>query len=305
MIFVTGDVHDSAMGGRDQAWLARHGARSEIDCAEAFARLAAEAGVPVTLFLTGLCARESPGAVARLAAVPGVAVGGHTWNGLRPTWRHALRHRFTGSFYGSREAQARDVARTLGALREATQGSIRAWRTHAFFGDAITRSVLAGTDVAVVSDAVDARGRIERIASGLVSVPINTDVDHDTMAHGDLRPDVLAGEQALRDHPWRAARPPWRRGHLAQAAREVARRALGVPRRPIVIARAAPDAWWNGVRRQVDDRLLSAGFATLLLHPACLEIAGGAGLMRAMLRDLAGLPCRPLGDAATFVPHGR
>ncbi len=301
MIFITGDVHDWAMGGTDQTWMRRHGRPTELACALRYGELAARHRVPVTLFLTGRCAGEAPETLRRLACNPWVEIGGHTWNGLQPAWRHALRARSTGSFYGPPEAQARDIARTTQALSAAIGRPLAAWRTHAFRGDATTRSVLERSEISVVSDIVDPGGAIERIGARLVSVPINTSPDHDHMHHGELQPTWLERECALRANPWRALRPPLRRRDLIRAGKELGKACLGFPRPRLPSPYEPPHAWWRTVRGEINDRLRASGFATLLLHPACMDIVDGMATLDTIFRELSSLPCRPLQEATAFI----
>lgn len=305
MIFVTGDVHDPAMGGADQAWLARHGLPDEVACAEKFARIAERHGVPVTLFLTGRCAPAAPDALRRLAANPLVELGGHTWNGLQPAWRHMLRERRDGSFYGSAPAQRADVTRTLGALGAAAGRPITLWRTHAFRGDRVTLEVIEDQGVRVVSDRVDPEGRIEHVGRRLVSVPVNTPVDHDHMLHGAFTRSWVERDAEIRADPRAALRRPWQGRNLARGAKELVKRGLGLPAPRPSADRRDPAAWWRWTREALDQRLAARGFATLLLHPACMEIVDGMALLDTIFRELARLPCRRRADAApTEAGHG-
>jgi hypothetical protein len=304
MIFVTGDVHDGAMGGVDQMWLRRHDRPSELACAVRFTAIAARHDIPVTLFLTGRCAEEAPELVRRLADDPLVEIGGHTWNGLQPVWRHGVSELSTGSFYGSRRFQERDVTMTLAALRGVTGRPVTAWRTHAFRGDATTLRVLAECGVVIASDHVEGRGRIARLGGGLISVPINTMPDHDHVAHGALTRDRVEWERAIRANPWVGFRLPVRRAGVGRACRELVKRSLGLSRRALATDYVPLDEWWRRVRRQIDERISEAGFATLLIHPACMEIADGMASLDSMFAELATLPCRPLSEARSLVAHG-
>ena len=142
MIFVTGDVHDMDMGGPDQACLRAANRGTEMECAVRYARLAAEHEIRVTLFVSGKALRDEPSALAELTENPFVEIGGHTWNSLQPTWKHLLRQRFGGSYYGSWRSQYRDITRTRRELEKGTGQRLCSWRTHAYRGDARTNRIL-------------------------------------------------------------------------------------------------------------------------------------------------------------------
>ena len=79
MIFITGDVHNYL--GPDLHRV--HNCIDEGAAAVRYARLAAEFGLNVTLFVTGLALREQPDAFKTLASLGNVELGGHGWDSLK------------------------------------------------------------------------------------------------------------------------------------------------------------------------------------------------------------------------------
>lgn len=288
MIFVTGDVHDMAMGGPDQACLREQGKMTEMDCAVKFADMAAESGVAVTLFVTGRAAQEEPAALGRLVDNPYVEVGGHTWNGLQPPWKHVVRERMHGSYYGRYEFQRRDIVQTLEVIER--QAGIRpiSWRTHAYRGDATTNRILDEVGCRVVSDTVAPSATIQQVGESLLSLPINTPPDHEHLYHGRFTPEWRTRDALLRRRPWtilthQDARPYWKR-----ALKEVGKRVLGVhtPAKPFGDVYVHQADWWSWVEAEMTARLAEAGFATLLLHPACMEVLDGMASLATILQKV-------------------
>ncbi len=109
MIFITGDVHDTGLRSPDQHRLKKKSAMTEMDCALKYAKLAERYNIPVTLFVTGQIAQKERDNLKGLAGMQNVEIGGHTWNGLQPSWLHFLRERLMGSYYGSKCQQEKDI----------------------------------------------------------------------------------------------------------------------------------------------------------------------------------------------------
>lgn len=253
MIFVTGDVHDMAMGGKDQEWLKENSELTEMGCAVKYADIAAEYEVPVTLFLTGKVAREEEGKLASLGENEFVEIGGHTWNALRPSWRHHLSQQFLGTYYGPKWVQRRDIEKTLRTIEDMTGGDLVSWRTHGYRGDEVTDELLAEAGLKVVSDEIGPDKNMERLGNDLLSIPINLPPDHEHLYHGKY--DV-SGEEENR------------------GIKSLARKVLGIEKRKKAFDdfRKKKVDWWSWVQESLDSRLEEQGFATFLLHPACMEI---------------------------------
>jgi len=278
MIFVTGDVHDMDMGGADQDWLRRNSELTEMECAVKYGEIAARSGVPVTLFLTGKAARQENETLTSLLENEFVEVGGHTWNALRPSWIHHLWKRLWGTFYGPAWFQRRDIARTLHVLEDAKRGKVEVWRTHGYRGTDKTEELLSRAGVRVVSDAIGPSEKARALSDELLSVPINVPPDHEHLYHGNYD---ISGEGA--------------NGGMKKIIRE----ALGAEgrKRAFCDRRLMGKDWWEWVRDELEKRLKEFGFATLLLHPACMEILDGMELLEEIFDFLGERDCAFLSEA--------
>ena len=57
---------------------------TEIDASRKMAEITAKYGLSVTLFFTGLCAKESPDLLKEIGGIKNVEVGGHNSFAFRP-----------------------------------------------------------------------------------------------------------------------------------------------------------------------------------------------------------------------------
>ena len=270
MIFVTGDVHDMDMGGEDQTWLRRHSGLTEMKCAVEYGEIAAKYGVPVTLFLTGKAARQEEEELSALVENEYVELGGHTWNALRPSWPHHLYKRFFGTFYGPSWYQRWDIEKTVEALENLTGERVVTWRTHGYRGTEATEKLLAQRGIEVVSDEVGPRKEVRQLNRGLLSVPINLPPDHEHVFHGKFDGSKEKESSGSR-------------------MKGLLRTLLGIERREKAFgeSRLEKDAWWEWVRAELGERLNEPGFATFLLHPACMEILDGMEVLEEVFEFLS------------------
>lgn len=248
-VCVTGDVHHMGLETREQSYLDR----SELDCAEAYVEIAASHGVPVTLFVTGKLAAEDPGRVGRLAAREGVAVGGHTYYAYG-TPVHSVLRALSGSWHGPRRVQAWEIGRTLAALADAGI-DVRAWRDHAYRNDAHTPELLAGRGITHFSDAVGPDEAV-REEDGLTIVPINTPPDHEHLYHAFRTREFVAGNDF--------------EGPFGADSYEV-------------------DEWLDRVLDHVERHRRAGRTATVLAHPACMELADGLAAFERLCEAVAGM----------------
>src|SRR5262245_43876728 len=130
-IILTGDVHEIGNVSRDR----HYASCSEIEAACEYAHIAKSFDLKITMFITGTTAIQSPNLLRRLASLPNVEIGGHTYNSLRPTSLHSLFQILTRSYYGPRIYQRWDIGRTLAILRKLAEAPVTTWRTHAYHGD--------------------------------------------------------------------------------------------------------------------------------------------------------------------------
>ncbi|WP_199268362.1 hypothetical protein [Halomarina oriensis] len=237
---------------RDQA----HMDGTEMEAAVEYAEIAADHGVPVTLFVTGKAMREEPDHARTLAAIEGVELGGHDYYAFG-TPVHKLWRGLTGSWNGPRPFQAWEIRRTLSAF-EQFGVDVRSWRDHAYRHDANTAPLLATYGVTHLSDAVEPAGE-PRDEDGLRVVPVNTPPDHEHVYHAFRTPEFVA-EDGFEG--------------------------------PFGTESVTADEWVEWVLDCVDD----VETATVLAHPACMELADEFAAFEELCERLSDEDCRHLGD---------
>lgn len=288
MIFVTGDVHHMGMGGADQTWLRNNTNLSEIDCAVKYAEIASKYEIPVTVFLTGRSVEEETDKVLGLFNNSYVEVGGHTWNALQPPWRHFLKERFKGSYYGGYNYQERDIERTTRVLSIVGNSFPDVWRTHAYRGDSTTYEILKKMGYKVVSDEVGPVGRVRRIKNGLFSLPINVPPDHEHLFHGNYSSDWWEDEKSLRRSVLNILKVKKSSRNLRRFFKQVVKALSGIntPDKAFGDQYLESESWLDWIKGEMEQRLESSGFATFLLHPACMEILDGMDTLEYLFQEL-------------------
>lgn len=244
MICLTGDVHQKSFGGPD----APYSRYTEAQLARVYCEIAEDYNVKVTIFVTGKTCAEEPEEVKRISHFPNCEIGGHTYSAFRDPLQQ-LWKRFTGSRLGPTWYQERDIKRTIVAIERTTGKQIQSWRNHSYLHNDQTYPLLSQQGIRVVSDLVSNDDFPERLHSGLVSLPINTQPDHEILFHGKY----VAGYRKLR--------------HL--------------------IGRWPVEHW--GDRVQQDVRVINerGGVATILAHPLCMELADGLRTFKNLCRFLS------------------
>lgn len=241
-VCLTGDVHHVGMETRDQA----HLDGTEVEAAIEYAEIAADHGLPVTLFCTGKCVASEPERMAELAAMGNVELGGHDyWAFTTPVhdaWRALgkVTGGRVGSWNGPRPFQAHEIRKTIDAF--ASLGvDLTVWRDHAYRHDRHTADLLADNDITHFSDAVEPGGRV-REEGGLTIVPINTPPDHEHVYHAFRTPEFVAESDF--------------EGPFGTESR-------------------SPDEWVAWVLDHAAERRDAGDPATVLAHPACMKLADG------------------------------
>jgi len=236
-VVLTGDVHHMGMETRDQSSLDG----TEVDAAIEYAEIAAEYDVPVTLFCTGRCVVEQPGAMERLAAMDNVEIGGHNyWAFTTPVhtvWRGLgkVTSGVIGSWNGPKPFQSYEIGRTIDAL-ESVGADVTTWRDHAYRHDDNTAALLSDHGITHFSDAVGPDEQIRR-ENGVTIVPVNTPPDHEHVYHAFRTPEFVAQSDF--------------QGPFGSASYEV-------------------DEWGDRLLRTIQRR---DGVSTVLAHPACMKLA--------------------------------
>jgi hypothetical protein len=288
-LYITFDIHGPGEGGVDEAYLREEFGLTELQAASEISRLADTHGIPVTFFVSGRAAAQEPQLTKALAERDSVRIGGHTYRSLRPTWLHLLFDRVTGSFYGPRIFQKYDIDRTLTTLEEISGRPVRSWRTHSFQGDETTLEVLARSSVTHVSERVGPSSGERRTRNELTRIPVNTPPDYDHLYRGWFKPTNVERDLEVRDQLFRA---PAAYSSLAGAKRlaiEVTKKITGFqpPRKAFGERWMHPPAYRRWLLGEVERRLDTVGFATVLLHPATMMLADELETADQLLRQLS------------------
>lgn len=224
---------------------------------------------------------EADAVFTAIQALGNVEFGGHGWNAFGDHNTRSLLWCLCGSRYGPRALQRREIERTKAAFRERLGVEVTVWRGHSYYADENTYPLLAEAGIRVVSDHVAAEMRVGELLPGLWSVPINTTPDHDSVLHGSVtQPAVDRATlimRALRELQFDPALSF--RDRLAVVVRRVCRHGIDISvldhsgERMYAVKKMKllePRAWEADLRRQIEERIATAGFATLLLHPVCM-----------------------------------
>lgn len=264
MIVLTGDVHHRSLNTRDQRYLRD----AEIDTGLRAARLANAAGVPITLFTTGRCAVEHVQTL-RALALEGAEIGGHTWDAYSPTLpRRVLKKLTRTSLHGPAGLQRYHVRKTLDHLERVCGARPTSWRNHAYHRDANTLPVLAGEGITACSDEVDRRSLPTRSEAGPWSFPINVIPDHEHLFHAHR--DEVSVKRWIAKQRFSDA--------FGSNSVDVVR-------------------YEQLVHEHLDEVLENGGIATLLLHPACMELADDMAMFTRVLDRLRGEKCATMSEA--------
>jgi peptidoglycan/xylan/chitin deacetylase (PgdA/CDA1 family) len=311
LIFITGDVHNYLGPDLDRV----HDCINEAAAALRYARLAADCGLKVTLFVTGLALREQPDKYKTMASLGNVELGGHGWDSLKNYTARTVLWALFGSRYGPKAYQRHEIGKTLAAFMACLGQSPRSWRGHAYYADEHTYELLRTAGIRVVSDEVVCfdrpQAKIEELLPGLWSVPINTMPDHDTVPHAkvsqaEIDAGALAG-RAMRDLQLSVGLSAKQR--LAIRARRALRHALNIRVMPYsaellyvtdrVRMLPAPE-WERRLENQIGEQIEKTGFATLLLHPVCMTALDDMAALRRIFGFCRSFPTRFMSEA---VPH--
>ena len=273
MLFVTGDVHHSSLKTRDQTYINK----SEICLARKYASIAREYDVKVNLFISGKTVEENPEKVRSVAEMENVELGGHNWNCFEWSMLHRVSDLLLGTYYGPQWYQSWDVKKTLDKIEACTNLRPQIWRSHAFIEDRQTHRVLKTNGVQVVSNTVGQEEKVEKLDSGIVSLPVNTLSDHSHVYHGWLTKSYIRQQlRIIENGPaaiTRLGRSP-NRAELVRAGKELAKKILGKQNNQSFDQEwYTPKKWVTHVEEQIINRINDHGFATVLAHPACMEIA--------------------------------
>ena len=192
MICLTGDLHHSSLHTGNQ----QHCDITELQTAQRYLALLADAGVKVTFFASGLCFAQEWRDLAPIATHPLVELGGHNFSCFTPELWHRFWNKATGSYNGPAWYQDLDARATMEIARRRTGRRLRVWRNHMYMHGPHTDRVLAARGLLLVSDGVrkNATGPV-RLPEGLWSFPINVLPDHEHLYHAERTREWVAAWQ--------------------------------------------------------------------------------------------------------------
>jgi peptidoglycan/xylan/chitin deacetylase (PgdA/CDA1 family) len=311
LIYITGDVHNYLGPDLDQV----HDCINEPAAALRYASLAADFGLKVTLFVTGLALREQPERFRAILSLGNVEIGGHGWDSLKIHRARTALWSIFGSRYGPKPYQRYEIRKTLDTFKQCLEYSPQVWRGHAYYTDEHTYALLRSAGIHVVSDEVVCFDRpksgIQELLPGLWSVPINTMPDHDTVVHAKMsQADIDCGTlvgRAMRDlHALPTLTPKMR---MAIVARRLMKYAFDVRVMPYSaeylyvhnrVRMLSPSEWESLLLQQIKRQVEEIGFAVLLLHPVCMTALDDMATLGRIFRYCCSFPSRFMSEA---IPH--
>ncbi|GAB4455783.1 MAG: hypothetical protein OHK0029_12450 [Armatimonadaceae bacterium] len=185
-ICLTGDLHHTSLQTGNQ----QHSDITELQTAQRYLAMLAEANVKVTFFISGKCFAEEWNDTRVLCESPLVEVGGHNWDCFEPVLFHRISKKLLNSYNGPSWYQRRDCRKTMNIIRQKTGRTIRVWRNHMYMHGCFTESVLASCGIAVCSDSVKKNGNgLEWHEAGIYNFPINIIPDHEHLYHAERTPE--------------------------------------------------------------------------------------------------------------------
>lgn len=253
MICLTIDVHHMGLKGVDQHFLNT----TETAASRRFLDVVDEVGVNATMFISGRCVEEHPEEVAELVACQWVEVGGHNYRCFQPLPFFQLYGKLTGQKNGPYSVQERDVKKTVQLLNDVTGQPLQSWRNHGYRGDRNTSEILAKNGVKFRSDLNDLNSLTPFHDGFLTIVPINTLPDHDYVDHGPEIENFAANRKPL----------------------------MRMIRKPVPRSLSIED-WMKDTLKRAEKISEQGGVATILVHPACMEVIDQFQTLRAFLKSL-------------------
>lgn len=255
MICLTGDVHHSGLNSDDRQFCKG----SEIDAAYRMAEIAADSGIPLTLFFTGKCAIESPEKMNTLGRLPHIEIGGHNYFAFKPRKLFDFNYKMTGLKNGPYLFQWWEVGHTKRVLEKTCDVEVVSWRDHAYRHDRNTRKILRRHNIMYFSDKLSKDGGQPEWNDGVIDVPINTLPDHDYVFHGSRQPDTIDPAVLLRTH--------------------------------FATLPMTKEDWLNRIIRETREIAKTKGLATILTHPACMEVFDDFKTFKKLCTHLQSFEC--------------
>lgn len=186
MICLTGDLHHMTLRTGNQA----HCDITEIQVAQRYLDMLADAGVKVTFFVSGRSFAEEWPDLEQICRHELVELGGHNYYCFKPELLHRISKKLCGSYNGPYWYQRWETRKTVDAIYNKTGKTIGCWRNHMYMHGPHTEKVLAECGFDVCSDGVqrDSTGP-QWHADGVFNFPLNIMPDHEHLFHAERTPE--------------------------------------------------------------------------------------------------------------------
>jgi len=255
MIFLTGDIHQNPhQASMDQPYTEM----TEMECGLEYAKIAAEFGVKVTLFITGKAVIREYKILKKILVLGNTECGGHTFDARETKkWVYFFSRRFFGFSMGPRVFQSVDIDKTIKAFKEKLDIDICSWRSHAYRYDRNTTDLLKSKGIRYISSDVEPEMFYPVKEDNVYKVFINVLPDHDHMIHGYytekvLRNQILSFNRFSNRHVY------------------------------------SPSEWLDVVKEQIQSIVDNKCIAVILAHPICQKIADDFNTFRKLCSFLTG-----------------
>ena len=236
MICLTGDIHHNALKTEDQKYLKGN----EVEAALKAAKITQYYGLKYTLFCTGQCVVENSKLLKEITQMENIEIGGHNYYAFKYKLPFKIYKKLSGLSNGPYWFQKLEIKKTLDILNKISGENICSWRDHTYRHDRNTRNILRKFNIKYFSDILCGKFGQPRLNNGIIDVPINTIPDHDYVYHGPRSPGTFE-EKVLLQSPFQT-------------------KALH------------KEEWLEKLQMQVATIESFGGIATILVHPACMEI---------------------------------
>jgi hypothetical protein len=286
MLFITGDVHHQSLKTGDQSYLDI----TEVEAAQKYAQIAKEYNIKITLFISGKAVDENPEVVSELGEMHNVELGGHNWNCFENQTLHYMSEILLDSYYGPKIYQKWDIKKTLNRISAVCDCTPNVWRSHGYVQDPRTPTLLSNEGIDVVSNSVNVSdaATVEEAADGIISLPINVLPDHSHVYHGWIDSEIIDRQRFLMTTQLR---------NLIYYIRELGKfetkwlvkrgvNSVNQSTRRSLFEREwyTPEEWLERIKTQIRLRNSKSGFASVLIHPSCMEIMDSMETFRKICR---------------------
>ncbi|HYX08698.1 MAG TPA: hypothetical protein VE912_18345 [Bacteroidales bacterium] len=249
-IILTGDVHQMSLGSADQNYLKG----TEVESAYKYTEIAEYYGVNVTLFFTGQSVDLEPDLCRKIVKKQNIELGGHTYYAYTPEILYTIYRKLFGTRHGPYLIQNWEVKKTINAIQNNLNYRIRSWRDHSYVYDKNTPAILLRNGIRYFSDIVGPNYHKAWKEKGNIYVPVNILPDHDYVFHGSQTKANLNVNNLVQ--------PLFNKGGVSC------------------------EDWLINVKKSVKKIVNNNGVATILAHPACMEVCDDFKTFRKLCKYL-------------------